>query len=67
MEFDLTDELIKQITFAMENQREHFLLDSCEKVLVKKTDIAQRLAAEEKGEDIAFSETQNQNRFYTLP
>ncbi|MDI9386424.1 MAG: GNAT family N-acetyltransferase [Spirochaetota bacterium] len=67
MEFDLTDELIKQITFAMENQKEHFLLDSCEKVLIKKTDIAQRLAAEENGEDISFSETQNQNRFYTLP
>ena len=67
MEFDLTDELIKQITFAMENQTELFLFDSEEKLLVKKEDLPESYFIEEKGADSFTIESHIENRYYILP
>lgn len=67
MEFDLTDELIKQIAFAMENQTELFLFDSEEKLLIKKEDLPESYFLEEKDSDSFIIESQIENRYYILP
>ena len=66
MEFDLTNELIKQITFAMENQTELFVFDSEEKVLKKKEDISKSFDSDEKSGSFQ-RESQVDNRYFSLP
>lgn len=51
MEFELTSELISEIVFSMENQKELFLLDSAGPVLVKSCDVP----------------NSDPDRFYSLP